>query len=208
MMKRIGIFNESRTCPTKSVFFALQTVISTYPGDPFRKELSSIIGEISSSNEQKIQCEALKRGAALLASSLQYTEYCVWDYSFVKDVAHTEFSSWVDDIQRILNAPDDTDDVVPFGGAETSYMVATLVILSNHNSLKSWLQGYPANLTPPEYFLRKTIETMWNRIASPKSGIITNCTNAMLTVSPSSADNFYSLKSLRASEWDYLKPVY
>ena len=104
-MKRYGLFNDARGTPSDASFFAIQAAVSTYPGDPLRKQLDEIVAGISSLTDQSAQSALAAKGAGLLARALPYIEYCVWDYTLVSSVATKEFASWVDDIQKLADAP-------------------------------------------------------------------------------------------------------
>ena len=91
---------------------------------------------------------------------------------------------------------------------DTSYFAATLVVLSCHPALASWLEYYPEHLAEEQYFERKTIDTILKRFANITPGPLNQCTNAMFTTMPLAPDDFYSGKQLRSSDWDYLRPVY
>jgi len=207
-MKRYGLFNDARSTPSDASFFAIQAAVSTYPGDPLRKQLDEIVAGISSLTDQSAQSALAAKGAGLLARALPYIEYCVWDYTLVSSVATKEFASWVDDIQKFADAPPESGDVTPFNTDDTSYFVATLVVLSCHPALASWLDYYPEHLREEQYFERNTIETILKRFANITPGPLNQCTNAMFTTMPVAPDDFYSGNQLRSSDWDYLRPVY
>jgi hypothetical protein len=207
-VNRYGLFNDLRTSPSDSAFFAIQVAVSSYREDPLRKNLDTAVAEISTTSEHEKQSSLAAAAADQLAHSVQFIEYCVWDYTMVKSVAHKEFASWVDDIQEIAASAADPDDVTSFLKDDTSYFVATLAVLSAHSSLRSWLSYYPPRLQGHEFFERKTIGAILKQMGGGHSKILTNCVNAMFTVMPVSANNFYAGKELRSNDWDYMRPVY
>jgi len=207
-MTRYGLFNDTRQTESDASFFAIQVAVSSYPGDPLRKELDAIVSEISSSSDQPRQSALAASGAGLLSRALPFVEYCVWDYTLVSSVALKEFASWVDDIQSVAGAPPDSGDVSKFLTDDTSYFVATLVVLSSHPSLSTWLDYYPEHLSGEQYFERKTIDAILKRFANITPGPLQQCTNALFTTMPKAPEDFYSGNQLRSDDWNYLRPVY
>src|SRR5260221_3574521 len=133
-MSRYGLFNETRSLPAYARFFALQVAVSSYPGDPLRKQLDAIVGKISVTQDRAEQCALASEASRLLSGAVRFTEYALWDYTLIPSVANKEFLSWVDGIQEIASAPVDKDDVVLFLPDDTSYFVATLTMLSGDSS--------------------------------------------------------------------------
>ena len=207
-MNRYGLFNDTRVTPTDASFFAIQLALSSYPGDPLRKELDEIVRGITSLSDPAEQGKLAARGAGLLSAALPFVEYCVWDYTLVPGVALKEFASWVDDIQGVAGVPPEPGDVTPFLTDDTSYFVATLVVLSCHPSLSAWLEYYPEHLNGSQFFDRKTIDAILKRFANITPGPLGHCTNALFTTMPVAPGDFYSGKQLRSEEWKYLRPVY
>lgn len=207
-MKRYGLFNDTRITATEASFFAIQVALSTYPGDPLRAALDRIVAEISAISDQARQSTLAAGGAGLLANALPFLEYCVWDYTLVGEVALKEFASWVDDFQKVADAPPDPGDVTPFLTDDTSYFVATLAILSCHPSLSSWLEYYPEHLSGEQFFERKTIGAILKRLANATPGPLLHCTNALFAAMPGTEGEFYSGVQLRSEDWNYLRPVY
>ena len=207
-MNRYGLFNDTRVTPTDASFFAIQLALSSYPGDPLRKELDEIVRGITSLSDPSEQGKLAARGAGLLSAALQFVEYCVWDYTLVPGVALKEFASWVDDIQGVASSPPEPGDITPFLADDTSYFVATLVVLSCHPSLSTWLEYYPEHLNGSQFFDRKTIDAMLKRFANITPGPLQHCTNALFATMPVAPGDFYSGKQLRSEDWKYLRPVY
>ncbi|HUI11269.1 MAG TPA: hypothetical protein VL221_13145 [Bacteroidota bacterium] len=208
MAQRYGLFNDARTAEGNTAFFAFQAAVSTYPGDPLRASLDSIVREISSSADAEAQTAAAARGTQLLAGALPLIEYCVWDYTLVPTVALKEFASWVDDLQEVAGGAPESGDVTPFLTDDTSYFVATLAVLSSHPSLSSWLEYYPEHLSGEQYFERKTIGAILKRLANITPGPLAHCANAMFATMPAAPADFYSGNRLRSEDWSYLRPVY
>jgi hypothetical protein len=206
-MSRYGLFNEIRTTTSSATFFAIQGAISSYPNDPLRNELQEIVKAISSSNNRSQQCLLMSKGCELTAKAVQFTEYCVWDYTLVSKIAKSEFSSWVDGINENINSKEEYETSNSLVPADTSYFVVTLAILSTHISLKTWLEFLELK-SRQDFFTRKSIEQIWNRFAKPTSKILKNCTNALFIVTPVSKDHYYTGTQLRTDDWDYLRPVY
>jgi len=207
-MKRYGLFNDTRITPSDASFFAIQAALSSYPGDPIRKELHGIVAGISALSDQAQQSALAAKGAGLLSRAVPFVEYCVWDYTLVSSVALKEFASWVDDLQNVANAPPEAGDTTSFLTDDTSYFVATLAVLSSHPSLSSWLEYYPEHLNGRQFFERKTIGAILSRFANITPGPLQHCANAMFTTMPAAPDDFYSGKQLRSEDWNYLRPVY
>jgi hypothetical protein len=207
-MTRYGLFNDVRHTETDASFFALQAAVSSYPDDPLRKELDGIVAEISSSTDLANQSALAARGAGILSRAVPFIEYCVWDYTLVSSVALKEFASWVDDVQGVAGAPPDPGDVSPFLTGDTSYFVATLVVLSSHASLSSWLEYYPEHLRGEQFFERKTLQAILSRFANITPGPLQHCANAMFTTMPADPGSFYTGKQLRSDDWNYMRPVY
>ena len=147
-MNRYGLFNDLRQTDADACFFAIQAAVSSYPGDPLRTELGEIVGSISTLTDQAQQSVLAAKGAGLLSRAVPFIEYCVWDYTLVSTVALKEFASWVDDIQKLADTPPESGDVTHFVADDTSYFVTTLVVLSCHPALASWLQP-PDEATGP-----------------------------------------------------------
>jgi hypothetical protein len=207
-MARYGLFNESRTTEQDAMFFAVQVAVSSYPGDPLRSELDRIIGAISSGSDTDQQIALAAQGMQLLSGTIPYIEYCVWDYTLVGGVALKEFSSWVDDLQDVANTSPATGDLTGFMEDDTSYIVATLAVLSSNPAMRNWLEYYPEHMNGERYFERKTIEAILQRFANITPGPLQHCTNAMFTVMPKSTGQFYAGGQLRSQDWEYLRPVY
>lgn len=206
-MSRYGLFNEIRTTTSSTTFFAIQGAISSYPNYPLRNELQEIVDAITASNNHMQQSLLVSKGCELAAKAVQFTEYCVWDYTLVSKIAKSEFNSWVDGINENINSKEDIETSNSLVPADTSYFVVTLAILSAHLSLKTWLEFLELK-SRQDFFTRKSIEQIWNRFAKPPSKIVRNCTNALFAVTPASKDRYYTGIQLRTDDWDYLRPVY
>jgi len=208
MAQRYGLFNDARVTEGNAAFFALQAAVSTYPGDPLRRDLDALVSQISSSSDTAAQTALAAKGVQLLAGALPFIEYCVWDYTLVSGVAQKEFASWVDDLQEVAGGAPESGDVTPFLTDDTSYFVVTLAVLSSHAALSSWLDYYPEHLSGEQFFERKTIAAILKRLANITPGPLAHCTNAMFATMPVSPADFYSGKRLRAEDWSYLRPIY
>jgi hypothetical protein len=206
-MNRYGLFNDIRTTTSSATFFAIQGAISSYPNDPLRNELHEIVGAITSSNNHLQQSLLVSKGCELAAKAVQFTEYCVWDYTLVSKIAKSEFNSWVDGINENINSKEEHETNNSLVPADTSYFVVTLAMLSTHVSLKAWLEFLELK-SRQDFFTRKSIEQIWNRFAKPSSKIVKNCTNALFAITPVSKDRFYTGTQLRTDDWEYLRPVY
>jgi hypothetical protein len=207
-MSRYGLFNDVRQTDADACFFAIQVAVSSFPDDPLRKELGEIVTGISATSDQAGQSALAAKGAGLLSHALPFIEYCVWDYTLVSSVALKEFASWVDDLQSVTGAPPESGDITRFLTDDTSYFAATLVVLSSHPSLASWLDYYPEHLNGRQYFERKTIGAILSRFANITPGPLQHCANALFSVMPAAPGDFYSAKQLRSEDWNYLRPVY
>ncbi len=207
-MMRYGLFNDTRVTESDACFFAIQVAVSSYPGDPLRKELDEIVKGITGQSDIAQQSALAAKGAEILSRALPFVEYCVWDYTLVSSVALKEFASWVDDLQGVAAAPPEPGDISPFLTDDTSYFVATLAVLSSHPSLASWLDYYPEHLSGQQFFERKTIDAILRRFANITPGPLQHCTNAMFTTMPVAPADFYSGQQLRSEDWKYLRPVY
>lgn len=206
-MRTHGTFNETRTAPSGLTFFAIQSAISSYPFDPLRDEFDAIVDKIMHTSDLTQQCICATEGCGLAARAVQFTGYCVWDYSLVHKVAKTEFASWIDGIQEnVSTAPSEEIDS-SFAGNDTSYIVATFAVLSTHGSLRNWLD-YLELAPSKNYFTRAMIEKLWNKLAKPDSNILKNCMNALFAVTPAQKGRWYTGKQLRSEDWNYLRPVY
>ena len=206
-MSRYGLFNETRTTNTNALFFAIQAAFCSFPGDPLRKDLQEITGQISASTDPAVQSGLAAKGCSLAGDAVPLIQYCVWDYSLVPNVAKTEFLSWIDGIaDNVREASQDGSDI-GFETMDTCYFVVTLVLLSSHPTLKSWLE-YLELKSPSEFFTRASIERLWKRFARPDGKIIQSAENALFAVTPAAGDRFYSCAQLRSDDWDYLRPVY
>jgi hypothetical protein len=206
-MSRYGLFNEIRTTTTSTTFFAIQVAISSYPSDPLRNELQKIVDAITSSSNHTQQSQLVSKGCELAAKAVQFTGYCVWDYTLVSKIAKSEFNSWIDGINENINTKEENETSTSLGPADTSYFVITLAILSAHLSLRTWLEFLELK-SRQDFFTRKSIEQIWNRFAKPNSKILQNCTNALFAVTPVSKDRYYTGSQLRTDDWDYLRPLY
>jgi hypothetical protein len=202
-----GTFNETRTAPSDLTFFAIQAAISSYPDDPLRDELATIVDKISATTDQALQSKYAAEGCALAAGAVRFTEYCVWDYSLVHKIAKTEFASWIDGIQESVNTSKDENLDSSFMDTDTSYIVATFAVLSTHSSLRNWLD-YLELAPAKNYFTRQSIENLWEHLAKSESNILVNCLNALFAVTPVQKDRWYAGDQLRSEDWNYLRPVY
>jgi hypothetical protein len=146
--------------------------------------------------------------AQKLSEAVEWTEYCVWDYSLAKEVAVKEFVTWVDGVQQVASQPDDAEDTTGFIPDDTTCFVATLAILSNHTTFRNWLDSSLGAHFEKDYFARATIESIWNGICRNGSTIVPLSTNAMFTVMPRNKGLFYRGKDLRGGDWEYLRPVF
>jgi hypothetical protein len=206
-MRPYGTFNESRTAASDMMFFAIQTAISSYPGDPRRKEFQEIVDKISSTTDLTLQSKYAAAGCAMAAESIPFTDYCVWDYSLVSNVAKTEFSSWIDGIQENINTSKEENIDSPFVTEDTSYIVVTFAMLSTHSSLQNWL-NYLEYASAKKFFARQSIEHLWERIGKSNANMLNHSVNALFAITPRHEDRWYTGAKLRSDDWKYLKPVY
>lgn len=190
-------------------FFALQVALSSYPSDPTHEELIDLLAKYSSASSANDKFLLLKKVADLLLKNLRYVHYAVWDYTLVRELAIDEFASWARDITSIFSEKRTLEDAEEFSTNCDSYIVVTIALLSEHNSLAQWLRFYPLQLEPKYQFERKTIQTILRRMSSQQSSIILTCSNALFAVLPDNTNYFYSATQLTTdSDWDYLRPVY
>lgn len=207
-MPNFASFNNDYQASGNACFFAFQGAFSSYPGDSLRSTVENALSLIQASS---IQEEKAKHTASLLRNVIEYLnflEYAVWDYSLVAPVAKKEFTSWLDGVKEAVLSPTDEADTTNFLQDETSYVVLTFVLISEHSSLRNWLAYYPENLLAHQFFERKTMDVILRRFADGDSQLLNHCLNAFIAVTPTEESRFFSAAHLRSDDWSYLRPVY
>ncbi len=188
-------------------FFAIQVAIATYPGDPLRTYIHDTIVAISDLDDQAQRNNMLKELLRKLYQSLRFMEYCVWDYSLNHDISLKEYKSWLYGL-RSSYEEDDINDSTGFQETQNTYFVFTLVLNSEHYSLRNWVEYYPNATLGDEVFKRTTIEILLKQFSKQDSSILSKCTQGVCAVMPNNIDRYYTYEHFKTSEWKYLKPIY
>lgn len=194
---------------TNSVFFGLQIVINSFPGDTVVQQLRTFAGSGTVKLESESEKQTFyKNVVALLLENYAYWEYGYWDFIPRQDAAVEEFETWVSEIDA-STATVEAELGEEIDGAfrlsnDKYYVVVTLAFLQTGSLFTRTLQEILETLPEDDYYSRQTFQMLCQRINTIDFSHVER--DAFFLV-PGNNEDGLSWEDLRSGGWEYLHPI-
>jgi len=195
---------------TDRIFFGLQIVINSYPGDTVVQQLRTLAGaEKSTKQETEEQKHSFyKNVIALLLENYAFWEYGYWDFIPKADAAVEEFESWVTEIDAATATEgaelgEEIDGVFRMS-RDKYYVVITLAFLQSSSLFTNNLQLLLEELPEDVYYAKDTFLQLCQRMNTIDFSYVER--DAFFLV-PGNDDDGFSWEDLHGGGWEYLHPI-
>lgn len=194
---------------TGSIFFGLQIVINSFPGDTIVRQLRSLAGNGSKQLESESdKQEFYKNVIALLLDNYAYWEYGYWDFIPRQDAAVEEFETWISEIDASTatvgaELGEEIDGAFRLSN-DKYYVVVTLAFLQTGSRFTQSLQEILEALPEDDYYSKQTFQMLCQRLNTIDFSHVDR--DAFFLV-PGNDDDGFSWEDLHSGGWEYLHPI-
>jgi len=213
-MNRRGFFASLFEETPKTVFLGVQVVYSTLRQDDSATRLRSVIAEalahqrydtLSRSHEKRA---VYKRLTTILLEQQPFWEYGYWDCIAHDHDAHTEFETWLGELQAAMaTEPEElgsTVDELHRLSSDKSYVVVTFcVVFAYTPSVQTALKTIE-QFDDEEPYTKATFTTLLTTLNTLD---FEHCERDAVFVLPGTAEDGFSWEDLHSEGWHYLKPI-